>query len=228
MKKLLKNLQIKGFIVGVLTTTVLSSTLLVVANTSGVMRELFYGVNIVINGQAYNPPDDMQPFIMDGRTFLPVRGIAEVLDVPVVWDGSTRTVYVGTIPHGQPFLQAVPWHENHHQMRTSTVNMQGNPFPNAMNSNSIATGLSTTWSHHNLNGQHNTLTGTIGRVDGLLTNTNVPSRTISFIGDGRVLASYTIDSTTTPTDISVDVRGVLILRVEISGSGAAFANAMIQ
>ena len=95
MREWLKRLQIKGFVAGVLVTVMLSGTLLVVASQGGVMREIFYGVGIVVNGQRWNPPADMVPFIADGRTFLPVRGIAELLDVPVEWHGPTQTVYIG-------------------------------------------------------------------------------------------------------------------------------------
>ena len=80
-----------------------------------------------------------------------------------------------------------------------------------------------------MNGQFNTITGTIGRIDG----SGNRASTISFIGDGRTLATFNVDSTTMPTDIYVDIRGVLVLRIEIhmpNGDFAslAFANAMIE
>ena len=79
------------------------------------------------------------------------------------------------------------------------------------------------WSHHNLNHQFNTITGTVGRIDG---SVGRQSATISFIGDGRGLASFVVDENTLPFDISVDVSGVLILRVEIqhTNQGMSLAN----
>lgn len=38
---------------------------------------------------------DVAPFILDGRTFVPLRFIAEALGEDVQWDGNTRTVYIG-------------------------------------------------------------------------------------------------------------------------------------
>ena len=38
---------------------------------------------------------DVPPAIVDGRTFVPVRFIAESFGVSVEWDGDTRTVFVG-------------------------------------------------------------------------------------------------------------------------------------
>jgi len=222
--------RIKGIVIGFVISALLMTA--VFASTS-VMREVFYGVNLVINGQEWNPPDDMTPFISDGRTFLPVRGIAETLGVPVDWDGATRTVFVGTIPHGAPFWTTVPAFERTNTTagwrfeRLSTVNMLGNPYANAVYW-SWGMGWGLGWSHHNLNAQFNALTATIGRVDGSGTQTS----TISFIGDGREIASFAVDGDSIPRDISVDVTGVLILRIEMSvptdGSTIALANAMIQ
>jgi len=223
MKKFLYNLQIKSFIAGVMVTVMFSATL-TWANTAGVMRELFYGVSINLNGQVLQLADIDRPFIVDGRTFLPVRAISEALDISVDWDGATRTVYVGTIPHGAPLFSTIPAFEGS-GLRLDTVNMMRNPFANALNT---GTYTYNGWNHRNLNGQYNTITGTIGRIDGSSTGAS----TISFIGDGRELASFTVDGSTHPTNISVDVRGVLILRIQINQgynqARPAFANAMIQ
>ena len=232
MRKNLKKLQIKGFVVGVLATVMLSATI-IWANPGGVMREVFYGVNINLNGQIMQLADIDRPFIMDGRTFLPVRALSEALDIPVSWHGETRTVYVGKIPQGAPFFSTVPSFErSSNQFGLRTVNMMGNLYANALTRGENPWS-GTEWSNHNLNGQFDTVTGTIGRIDG----TSGANATISFIGDGRELASFTIDGSTSPIDISIDVSGVLVLRIQFSndfrmGQGApirpAFANAMIE
>jgi len=133
----------------------------------------------------------------------------------------------GTIPHGAPLLQTVPTFENLSSgaLTARTVNMMGNPYANALTT-SVALNSANGGNRRNLNGQFNTITGTIGRIDGSGTGASV----ISFIGDGRELASFTVDGTTHPTDISVDVTGVLILTIQINQNGAriAFADAMIQ
>jgi len=91
MKKFRERLQ--GFVVGIVVMALLVSTF-VLANSS--MREVFYGVNVSIDGVQWNPPADMLPFISEGRTFLPVRGIAEALGVEVDWDAYTQTVLIST------------------------------------------------------------------------------------------------------------------------------------
>ena len=38
----------------------------------------------------------VEPFIIDGTTYLPVRGIASALGLDVGWDGATKTVLLTT------------------------------------------------------------------------------------------------------------------------------------
>lgn len=38
---------------------------------------------------------DVPPQVVKGRTFLPVRFIAESLQEPIYWDSHTKTVYIG-------------------------------------------------------------------------------------------------------------------------------------
>ena len=107
--------------------------------------------------------------------------------------------------------------------------MDGVFYPNA-----IRTGHNTTvtqWSRHNLGGEFNTLTGIIGRIDSSGANPG----SITFVGDGRTLAAFVVDSNTRPANISVDVRGVstLEIRAQLDASSAnraviGFANATIQ
>jgi len=79
----------RWFIFGVLAALIVSGTALM---ASPVMRELAFGVNVTLDGELITFDDDMQPFIMDGRTFLPVRAIAEIMGLDVSFDGATNTV----------------------------------------------------------------------------------------------------------------------------------------
>ena len=58
-------------------------------------------INIAFNGEAFEPIDEATgeqyvPIIIDGRTYLPVRPIAEAAGLAVNWDGNTRTIYLGS------------------------------------------------------------------------------------------------------------------------------------
>ena len=55
-------------------------------------------IRIVINGTLIEPKDVngkvVNPFLIDGTTYVPVRAITEALGKEVTWDGVTRTIYI--------------------------------------------------------------------------------------------------------------------------------------
>jgi len=91
MRKFKERLQ--GFIVGAVVMALLVSTF-VLANSA--MREVFFGVNVAIDGEVINFDYDMRPFITEGRTFLPVRAIADAVGLDVDFDEATNTVLLST------------------------------------------------------------------------------------------------------------------------------------
>ena len=72
--------EIKGFILGLIFAAVLSGT---VVAASPVMREIVFGVSVTMNGVPVNFPADAQPFIMNDRTYLPVRTVANLAGLQV-------------------------------------------------------------------------------------------------------------------------------------------------
>ncbi len=67
----------------------------------------YRGIGIVVDGQTVTPLDGggarVEPFVMDGTTYLPVRAVAGALGLDVGWDGATSTVLLtsgGTVSLG--------------------------------------------------------------------------------------------------------------------------------
>ena len=58
----------------------------------------FNNISIELNGSKIVPKDAtgavVEPFIIDGTTYLPVRAISEALGLTVSWDGETSTVII--------------------------------------------------------------------------------------------------------------------------------------
>lgn len=56
----------------------------------------YRGISLTLDGQPIIPVDaeghSVEPFLLDGTTYLPVRGVANALDLDVAWDGKTSTV----------------------------------------------------------------------------------------------------------------------------------------
>lgn len=89
-------------------TTVLLVTLIallftVIANATvgSRMAELAYNsIKIMLDGKEVSPTDAngnaIEPFVIEGTTYLPVRGIASALGLEVSWNSETATVELNT------------------------------------------------------------------------------------------------------------------------------------
>lgn len=90
MKCKMKVISLVLVLVVVLTTTVF-------ATVGSRTAELFYNnIKVMINGKEVIPTDangnTIEPFIIEGTTYLPVRGVASALGLNVGWDAETSTV----------------------------------------------------------------------------------------------------------------------------------------
>ncbi len=91
--------KLKGIVIGIVIGALLVPT--VFATVGTVTKELLYNnIKITMNGNELIATDangqPVEPFIIDGTTYLPVRGIANALDLGVEWDGETNTVKLST------------------------------------------------------------------------------------------------------------------------------------
>ncbi|MBQ7565870.1 MAG: copper amine oxidase N-terminal domain-containing protein [Oscillospiraceae bacterium] len=82
-------------LIAVLLIAVLAVT--AIASTGSKKAELFYrDIKLTLNGQSVTPKDAngnvVEPFIIDGTTYLPVRAVSDALGLNVEWDSATSTV----------------------------------------------------------------------------------------------------------------------------------------
>lgn len=88
--------KIKGLIIGILISAMLFSTG-VLATVGSVQKDLWYNnIKITLDNQEITPTDAngsyVEPFIIDGTTYLPVRAVSNALGLSVDWDANTNTV----------------------------------------------------------------------------------------------------------------------------------------
>ena len=64
------------------------------------------GITILLDGETLVPKDVtgkvVDPFVIDGTTYLPIRAVASALGLGVDWDGSTKTVLLYSDPQQGP------------------------------------------------------------------------------------------------------------------------------
>jgi len=74
----------------------------VAAATTKQITANYNDIKIVIDGDLITPKDAtgkvVEPFIVNGTTYLPVRAMCEAIGKKVEWEGKTNTVFVYTVP----------------------------------------------------------------------------------------------------------------------------------
>ncbi len=98
--------RLQGLIAGVLIGTMLTGGV-VFAKQISETAELFYNnIKIYIDGGEIVPKDAngnvVEPFTMNGTTYLPVRAISNAFGKDVEWDGATQSVYIGKKDQTKP------------------------------------------------------------------------------------------------------------------------------
>lgn len=99
---MIKKERMKGFVVGITLATVLMSTSVFAQTYKKQLTAVYKNIKIVIDGNTIIPKDangkKVEPFVVDGTTYLPVRAISEALGKPVKWNENTKEVIIGTEP----------------------------------------------------------------------------------------------------------------------------------
>lgn len=69
-------------------------------------------VTLVLNGDRWQPTDPagkpLSPILYNGSNYLPVRAVAEALKVPIDYDATTQTIYIGNKPGDKMPIFAMP------------------------------------------------------------------------------------------------------------------------
>lgn len=90
--------NVKSYVAGILTAAIIGSATIAVAGAQikKTVDVYYNGIKICIDGKNIHPKDangnSVDPFIMDGTTYLPVRAVADAIGYGVNWDANTQTV----------------------------------------------------------------------------------------------------------------------------------------
>lgn len=88
--------RIQGIIIGIVITLFLIGTLSFASQHSEYVERFYNNIKITLNGIIIEPKDAngniVEPFIIDGTTYLPVRAICNALGLEVNWNSETNTV----------------------------------------------------------------------------------------------------------------------------------------
>jgi len=115
--------RIKGAVIGSVLTLVLVT---VIPIFSRVAQETitvnFNNIRIAVNGQ--HVQTELEPFIHQGRTFLPVRDVADAMGFDATWEDATNTVHLTARENAAPNLNVVPNYPAHQPTATPATPQQ--------------------------------------------------------------------------------------------------------
>lgn len=95
-----KRAKIGYVLVGMLLMAVIMISIVPAFSATGsqTLKATYNNIKIVIDGETITPRDAsgkiVEPFLVGGTNYLPVRAMCEAIGYNVEWDGATQTVYV--------------------------------------------------------------------------------------------------------------------------------------
>lgn len=214
-------LNIFSFAVGALFCALVISLIIPVkAALTQKTIDVYTGITIYVDDQMIEPKDangnTVDPFIYNGTTYLPVRALSNALGKPIVWEGNTRSVYVGKHNSATPsvMLKDLDYLTGSERIETAVSEMDnyGNTHFNVITKDFQRTYI--------INDNYSSISGTIFQTyDARSETVYADQAKLEIYGDGQLLFVYSLPQdkkSVTPQDFSVDLSGVIELRVVFS------------
>ncbi len=238
--------RLQGLVAGILIGAVIAGSG-VFAKQLSEWAEVFYNnIKIYIDGAEIVSKDAngnlVEPFIMNGTTYLPVRAVSEAFGKDVEWDGVNQSVYIGKKDRTKPdnYLHKMQYNDFKKGTKNASVNIingsiidyNGGVYTNGVLLYSYADGYNVENDKdeadlivgYPLNSQYTNLKGKIVLPKSIDTsvkkenNCRVASTKVLIYGDGRLLCTVPEVSASFPYAIDVNVKGVNQLTIKLINS----------
>lgn len=155
----------------------------------------------------------VKPFIKDGTTYVPLRGVSQALGCRVRWDGQARTVsvYMNVCPpDGVTLTENMPYDlvggTSYYETEGERLDIDGEDYTNAIE---FSYGERT--AYFNLDGKYDSISMTVGS-----TKYFDEEKRLEFIVDGKIADTHIIKANSSVEDISVDLNGGLQLKIVLA------------
>ncbi len=94
--------RLQGIIIGIIIGVMVSGVVTLAKTGTEAINAWYSNIKICVNGEYITPTDAngnaVEPFTVNGTTYLPVRAIGNALGMAVDWDNDTKTVFLGEKP----------------------------------------------------------------------------------------------------------------------------------
>jgi len=235
-KKITFTINMKSLMVVVILAALAIAT--VGVTSTQIQATLSPDIRIRYNGVIQDLKDTngnvVHPILYQGMTYLPLRATSDMLGIPVHWEGSTRTVSIGTTDAGPRRLgENMTWTSNSGiGIRWSTVqgaaslpkpiddfgNEQSGVYTHALKSTGVSTSSGTGRGTFRLNTTATTLTFDFycDVVEGVFGNNRNMVLTITNMDTGAVLYENRFEVQKLYRDIVVEIRGASNIGVAVT------------
>ncbi len=182
------------------------------------IKVVYRNIKLKVNGVNVPIAPGNEPFIYQGRTYVPLRVVSEALGHKVTWDGANFTVLIGDAP-GDTFLSELrPFHLENMHSGNLLYNAAGNMTMAGIKYHSGIQLRQSDWgvpkARFNLDAKYSSLTGLVGLDD----NHHREPRAVSFYGDDRLLATVNLTpQEPKPKPVEINIKGVLVLKIVFDG-----------
>ena len=147
----------------------------------------------------------VKPFIKNGTTYVPLRGVSQALGCWVRWNGQSKTVsiYMNEVPpDGVTMSELTPYEvdwqtETYYENNGDRLEIDNNYYTNALNFK-----FYDGYAIFNLDGKFDTVSMVVGGYYGW----NNRDTTISYIVDGILVDTYTVTPTSNIKKISINLN----------------------
>lgn len=215
--------KMKGFIAGVCLTALLVSAVTVFAENIEVSRN---GIKIYWDGVERTLRDvngeKVEPMIYEGTTYVPIRGMANLMGKEVSWDQQNQAVIVGEKPVAESTSLADMKDKINKESYVTVLSNHSFTLKNkdTLCDNFMSPYRSTGYILYMLDGNYSELKGKAVypyKEVGSSHEGSISFYSVENSGEEHEIATYKFKQTEDPIDISVNLEGVQNLKIVLNG-----------
>ncbi len=219
--------QLQGYAAGVMSTLLILGGAAYAKSRTENINVTYDGINVYIDNALAELKDangtNVEPFIYNGTTYLPVRGVAQAMGAQVTWDGATKSVYLWDkmVPGNTSFLDVCePYSKYSSQIYSDgkTFKMDGKSYSDGIHFN-----FGEGYALFNLDGRYRTLSVDIGHYDDDVSW----DKNVSFIVDGKTVKTITIEAEQLVKHVTIPLNYGLQMKI-VGSEDTCIANMVVE
>ncbi len=221
-----------GFMCASLVIAVLITSASFATTQTGTISAVLSNIKIILNGIELKAKDnagnELLPIIYNGNTYLPLKAIADAVNIPAVWHGKSKTVFLGKNDLNLPAAFLTDLKPFFNEGLSRADDYKDADTDNVSNTYVLTRTIVNTYSSgsaeriYNLNGKYSKLTGTYYLMMYYRDYSEVNK--VEIYADDNLIYSGSVSAKAFPQNFSLDLQNCNQLKIKMMGYRAAIAN----